>query len=232
MSANPARELILYVKTKKALTSFYRGTASQLETSAQEGAAAPQGAATSSATNISPEMGSAESAFVLPDDQARVVALLDELAPPRGYSVKVIDVTRASYLKKLLDSHLAGVEKFPVLYSPSTGRRLEGPEAFNEGSLLDMLPADLPHVRAFTQLKVSPTHVDDVRTALLHFPEVKEVHLITGDWDVFTVLEFPTAATGSKKQVFDFVLQKVAKIPGVQDFSTMIPEYSVTKFPC
>ena len=230
MSGRPTQEGILEVKSQKQVTSFYRGSASQLETTGQ-GRDIPQGAASSSGTNISPEIADAETAYTLPLDQARAVAMLEDLAPPRGYSVKIVDVSRASIVKKLLDTHLSGVDKYPVLVAPAAGKRLEGAEAFKEQQLLDLLPAELPRVRAFTQLKVDPHRVDDVRSALLSYSEVKEVHLITGDWDVYAVLEFPTVAGSSKRLVLDFVLQKVSKIPGVQDVSTMIPEYSMTKFP-
>lgn len=230
MSAQPPQEILLYVKSKKAVTSFYRGTAEQLETTTSTHHDLATGAGSSGGTNLSPEVGSAEVAYVLPDEQSRAMALLEEMAPPRGFSIKVVDVSRANVVRKLLDTHLAGVANYPVLVAPS-GLRLEGPDAFTEKALLDLMPADLPHTRAFTQIKVDPHKVDEIRHALLAFPEVKEVHLTTGDWDVFCVLEFPSSGGSSKKQVFDFVLHKVAKIPGVSDFSTMIPEYSVTKFP-
>ncbi|MDE1819229.1 MAG: Lrp/AsnC ligand binding domain-containing protein [Euryarchaeota archaeon] len=230
MNASIPREVLLYVKSRKQITSFYRGSAQQLETTAG-GKDIPMGAASSSATNLSPDVGEAETALVLPDEQARAVALVEELAPPRGYALKIIDVSRAGLVKKIFDTHLSGVERYPVLVSPATGKRLEGADAFTEPSLLNLLPADLRNVRAFTQLKVDAHQVDTVRSGLLSFSEVKEVHLITGEWDMFITLEFPSGPAANKRQVFDFVLQKLAKIPGVQDFSTMIPEYSVTKFP-
>ncbi len=230
MNASHPREVLLYVKSRKQITSFYRGSAAQLETTSP-GRDIPQGAASSSGTNLSPDVGEAETSLVLPDDQARATALVQELAPSRGYSLKIIDVSRASLMKKILDTHLSGVERYPVLVSPATGKRLEGAEAFTESTLLGLLPADLRNSRAFTQLKVDPHEVETVRSALMGFSEVKEIHLITGEWDMFLVLEFPTGPGAGKRQVFDFVLQKLAKIPGVQDFSTMIPEYSVTKFP-
>lgn len=231
MSGQPPHEIILYVKSKKAVTSFYRGTAEQLETTDAGHHEMAGGAAGSGGTNLSSEVGSANVAYILPDEQSRVLALLEEIAPPRGYSVKVIDTSRTNLLRKLVDTHLSGVQNYPVLVQPASGRRIEGPDGFTEKALLDLLPADLPHTRAFTQLKVDPHMVDEIRAALLTFPEVKEVHLTTGDWDVYCVLEFPSTGGSSKKQVFDFVLHKIAKIPGVADFSTMIPEYSVTKFP-
>jgi hypothetical protein len=229
--APPPREVILYVKSKKAVTSFYRGTAAQLETTTTSQYGAAEGAASSGGTNLSPDLGSAAIAHVLPDEQSRALALLEEIAPHRGYSIKVIDVSRSGGVRQLLDSHLSGVESYPVLVQPATGKRIEGPDAFTEKGLLDLLPADLPHIRAFTQLKVSPSKVNEIRSALLAFDPVKEVHLITGDWDVYCVLEFPASGASGKRQVFDFVLQKLAKVPGVEDMSTMIPEYSVTKFP-
>ena len=56
------------------------------------------------------------------------------------------------------------------------------------------------------------------------------MHLLTGDWDVFVVLEFdPTRA--KKRQVLDFVTERIRGIPEVLDTSTLVPEYTVTKFP-
>jgi DNA-binding Lrp family transcriptional regulator len=88
----------------------------------------------------------------------------------------------------------------------------------------------MPTQRAFTYLKIRGGDLDRIREILLLLPEVREMHLLTGDWDVFVVLEFhPSRA--KKRQVLDFVTERIRGIPEVLDTSTLVPEYSVTKFP-
>ena len=60
-------------------------------------------------------------------------------------------------------------------------------------------------------------------------PEVKELHFLTGDWDILVCLDFPPPAT--KRRVLDFVTERIRGIPEVLDTSTVVPEFSVTKFP-
>jgi hypothetical protein len=47
---------------------------------------------------------------------------------------------------------------------------------------------------------------------------------------MLVVLEFPPATT-NKRAVLDFVTERIRGIPEVLDTSTIVPEYSVTKFP-
>jgi DNA-binding Lrp family transcriptional regulator len=168
---------------------------------------------------------------MLSDDQARAVAMVEEIAPKRGYALKVVDVAKTNILSQFLDTHLKGVERFPVLIAPNSHRRLEGPEDFKEETLCAALPTELKITRAFSYIKVRTQDIDHVQKSLLAYPEVKETHLVTGDWDVLAILEFPPNPSASKRQVLDFIVEKVAKIPGVEDTSTLVPEYSVTKFP-
>lgn len=225
-------EALLYVKSRKAVSSFYRPKSTQVETTDSGGHVQP-GMSTSGGTNISSDMAEVDSGFVLSDEQSQAVALLEDVAPKRGYTLKIIDVARTNVLKQMLDSHLKGVEKYPVLVVPVSGRRLEGAGAFTESNVISLLPAELPHSRAFTNIKVKAANVESIRSALMAYDEVKETHLVTGDWDVFVVLEFPQAekGTSSKRRVINFVIEKIGKLPGVEDTSTMVPEDTITKFP-
>jgi hypothetical protein len=47
---------------------------------------------------------------------------------------------------------------------------------------------------------------------------------------MFIVLEFSASAT-DKRQVLDFVAEKIRTLSEIVDTSTLVPEYSVTKFP-
>jgi len=147
----------------------------------------------------------------------------------RGYKVKVVDAARVGRLERLVTERLRGVQKFPVLVGPGDSR-LEGVEAFTEEHLCELMPAEMGTVRAFTYLKVRGGDLERIRVFLLGFPEVRELHLLTGDWDIFVVLEFRGSAP-NKRMVFDFITTRIRSIPEVLDTSTIVPEYSITKFP-
>jgi len=216
-----SRELTLYVQSKKAITSFYRPGPPASETLIA-------GPAPSSSSSGGDAVGEQPVLF-LSDDQARCQALTEEIAAQRGYRVRVIDIERVGRLERLVAEHLRGVQKFPVLISP-LGRRLEGVEAFTEDELAAIMPADLKSVRAFSYLKVRGGDLDKIRRLLETLSEVKELHFLTGDWDILVVLDFPPA-TANKRRVLDFVTERIRGIPEVIDTSTIIPEYSLTKFP-
>lgn len=216
------RELTLYLQSKKAVTNFYRPPAARAEGNVGVTDVRATGRTEDDAA------GSAEEVFFLSDDQARCLALVEELARKRGYQVKVVDVSKVGRLEQLVTQHLRGVTTFPVLVSPS-GTRLEGVEAFTEEHICEEMPTEMTTIRAFTYLKVRGGDLDRIRELVLGFKEVKELHLLTGDWDVFLVLEFADVKT--KRRVLDFVTERIRGIPEVLDTSTLVPEFSVTKFP-
>ena len=218
------RALTLYVQSRKAVTGFYRPAPGGIPAGEQQFGGphgTPVGASEGDATSTG-------EAFFLSDDQARCAALVEELAQKRGYTVTVVDVAKVGRLERLVTEHLRGVQTFPVLMGPGDVR-IEGVSAFSEEKLAELMPAELKGIRAFTYLKVHGGDLDRIREAVLNFPEVRELHLLTGDWDVFMVLEF--AESANKRRVLDFVTEKIRGIPEVLDTSTLVPEFSVTKFP-
>lgn len=222
MAEDDARELTLYVQSKKAITSFYRPPSDRPQ------AGTSQEIHHAGATEEDMPRGSEET-FFLSDDQARCLAMTEELASKRGYTVKVVDIAKAGRLERLVAERLRGVQNLPLLAGPGD-RRLEGIPAFTEEHLSEMMPTEMKSLRAFTYLKVRGGDLDRIRAVVLAFPEVRELHLLTGDWDVFVILEFP-AATTRKRQVLEFVTARIRGIPEVLDTSTLVPEFSVTKFP-
>ena len=224
--SNP-RERTLYVQSRKVITTFFRpAVPSGGSGSTEQGLAADQARPPSRDSDAS---RAGDEAFFLSDDQARCVALTEELAARRSYTVKVVDVAKVGRFERLVTERLRGVQNLPVLIGASE-QRLEGVDAFTEEHLCEMMPAELRMQRAFTYLKVRGGDLDRIREILLKLPEVREMHLLTGDWDVFVVLEFdPTRA--KKRQVLDFVTEKIRGIADVIDTSTLVPEYTVTKFP-
>ncbi|HTT35221.1 MAG TPA: Lrp/AsnC ligand binding domain-containing protein [Thermoplasmata archaeon] len=222
MADAPSRELTLYVQSKRVVTSFFRPA---MPTAAGDNPTAD----VAHPPHTDPEASLAgEEAHFLSDDQARCVALAEEIAMRRGYSVKVVDVAKIGRLERIVTERLRGVAKFPVLVG-THDERLEGVDAFTEDHLCELMPTEMGSLRAFTYIKVRGGDLDRIRDMLLGLTEVKELHLLTGDWDVFVVLEFEGRA-GGKRQVLDFVTGRIRGIPEVLDTSTLVPEYSVTKF--
>ncbi|MGP8076528.1 MAG: Lrp/AsnC family transcriptional regulator [Thermoplasmata archaeon] len=226
--ADDPRELTLYVQSKKAVTTFFRPPAQAVANANPEATMAAVGRVQSASSSSGDAMGTTP-VFFLSDDQARCQALVEDVAAQRGYGLKVIDVEKSGRLERLVTEHLRGVQKFPVLISP-LGRRLEGVEQFTDDELAAIMPADLKSVRAFSYLKVRGGDLDKIKRLLETLPEVKELHFLTGDWDILVVLDFePTSA--NKRRVLDFVTERIRGIPEVLDTSTVVPEYSLTKFP-
>jgi hypothetical protein len=227
MADAKSHELTLYVQSRKVVTNFYRPAVTS-------GGNAPVESSLNSDLASPPHLDrdasrGGDEAFFLSDDQARCVALAEEIALKRGYQIRVVDVAKVGRFERLVTERLRGVASFPLLVGPAD-QRLEGCEQFTEEHLCEMMPAEMATLRAFTYLKVRGGDLEGIRELLLGLPEVREMHLLTGDWDVFIVLEFdPTRA--KKRQVLDFVTERIRGIPEVLDTSTLVPEYSVSKFP-
>jgi len=183
------------------------------------------------ASPTAPEAHETDTAYMLPDDQQRALLLVEDLATKRGYTLKVLDISRTNLMTQVPESVSKGEERFPILVIPFSQHRLEGPDSFTEENVCAVLPAELETVRAFSYIKVRASEIDRVQSALLNYEEVKETHLITGDWDMLAILEFQTSGKLNKKRVLDFIVEKVSTLPGVEDTSTVVPEISMTKFP-
>ena len=216
-----SRELVLYVQSKKAVTTFYRAPSPSVRGVPGTGAETPSASAGEGAPTGEP-------IYFLSDDQSRCVAQVEEMAMRRGYRVRVVDVEKVGRIERLIAEHLRGVQKFPVLIAPS-GRRLEGLEQFTIQELAALMPTELKSQRAFSYLKVRGGDLDRIRRLLETLPEVKELHFLTGDWDMMAVLDFEGGA-GGKRRVLDFVTDRIRGIPEILDTSTVVPEYSITKF--
>ncbi len=214
-----SRELVLYVQSKKAVSTFYRPPVPAGGVSAPSTGSAGDSAGSASGSTV----------FFLSDDQARSAALVEEVAARRGYRIRVVDIEKVGRLERLVAEHLRGVQTFPVLISPK-GPRLEGIVQLTDENLAALMPTELKGVRAMTYLKVRGGDLDRIRSLLESLSEVKELHFLTGDWDILVVLDFP-ASDSNKRKVLDFVTDRIRGIPEVLDTSTVVPEYSITKFP-
>jgi len=84
--------------------------------------------------------------------------------------------------------------------------------------------------RAFVFLEVQLGKEQKVMEELLKFPEVKEVHEITGEDDIIAVLDTPRdILVPTTQKIADFVSEKIGKIHGIKDTETIIPTKSKIK---
>jgi len=89
--------------------------------------------------------------------------------------------------------------------------------------------------RAFVLIDVVPGKEKKVLEKLLKYEEVIEAHLIPGQFDVLAVLEIELYGrelfVPASEIVTKFVINKIRKVSGVLDTSTMLPSFSKTKGP-
>jgi len=84
--------------------------------------------------------------------------------------------------------------------------------------------------KAFVLIKVKPGKERQVMDALMKIPEVTEVHIVPGVWDLLAVVvSKKEIAIGGDEKVYRLVLEKIEKIKHVEDTNTMVSQFSKTK---
>jgi DNA-binding Lrp family transcriptional regulator len=72
----------------------------------------------------------------------------------------------------------------------------------------------------------------EIMKKILALDEVRDVHIISGQYDLLAVLELTihgTAIFTSVQELAQKVIQKIRKINGVRDTNTIVPFVSLTK---
>jgi DNA-binding Lrp family transcriptional regulator len=84
--------------------------------------------------------------------------------------------------------------------------------------------------KAFVLIKVAPGHEEEVTSALMKIPEIREVHIVPGVWDILAVVSAKKeVVVGSDEKVYRIVLEKINRIKHIQDTNTMVSQFSRTK---
>ena len=84
--------------------------------------------------------------------------------------------------------------------------------------------------KAFVLLKVDPGYEKDVVDDLMKVDEVKEVHIVPGEWDLLVVVESEKEVVlPSDEKVYALVLDKIEKTKHVRDTLTMVSHFSKSK---
>jgi DNA-binding Lrp family transcriptional regulator len=82
----------------------------------------------------------------------------------------------------------------------------------------------------FILIKVAPGHEREVADDLMKINEVKEVHIVPGEWDIVAVVSSEREIViPSDEKIYKIVLDKVNKIKHIQDTSTLVSQFSKTK---
>lgn len=84
--------------------------------------------------------------------------------------------------------------------------------------------------KAFVLLKVQPGFEKKVTDDLLKLPDVKEVHIVPGEWDLLAVVEIEReAVVPSDQKVYSLVMEGIEKIKHIQDTNTMVSQFSKSR---
>lgn len=84
--------------------------------------------------------------------------------------------------------------------------------------------------KAFVLIKVAPGKEEEVVDSLMKIAEVREVHIVPGNWDILAVVSAQKEiVVPSDEKVYRLVLQKIAKIKHIQDTNTMVSQFSKQK---
>jgi DNA-binding Lrp family transcriptional regulator len=84
--------------------------------------------------------------------------------------------------------------------------------------------------KAFVLVKVEPGHEKRVMDDLLKLKDVKEVHIVPGEWDLLAIIETEReAVVPSDQKVYTVVMEGIEKIKHIQDTNTMVSQFSKSK---
>jgi DNA-binding Lrp family transcriptional regulator len=84
--------------------------------------------------------------------------------------------------------------------------------------------------KAFVLLKVAPGHESEVMDSLIKLPDVQEVHVVPGEWDMLAVISSQKEiVVPSDEKVYRLVMDKIEKIKHIQDTNTMVSQFSKSK---
>ena len=78
-------------------------------------------------------------------------------------------------------------------------------------------------LRSFLLVKTKPGMEKEIQSRFNPLPEVREVHLITGKFDLLVALESEETEIDPRRKVVELVTDKVRKSGGIIDTRTIIP---------
>lgn len=86
-------------------------------------------------------------------------------------------------------------------------------------------------VRSFLLVKAKPGTEKEILERFRGLPEVREIHVITGKFDLLVALESEETELDPRRKIAELVIEKVRKAGGIVDTRTIIPIDSHTRPP-
>ena len=84
--------------------------------------------------------------------------------------------------------------------------------------------------KAFVLVKVEPGHEEEVMGKLFKLDEVREVHVVPGEWDLLVVVAVEKEVVlPSDEKVYSVVMKKIQKVKHIMDTNTMVSHFSKVK---
>jgi len=84
-------------------------------------------------------------------------------------------------------------------------------------------------LRSFLLVKAQPGLEKDIMDRFKALPEVREIHMIAGKFDLLVTLESEETELDPRRKIVDVVVEKVRKAGGILDTRTIIPIDSHTR---
>ena len=78
-------------------------------------------------------------------------------------------------------------------------------------------------MRSFLLIKAQPGSELEVQKRLKALPEVREIHLITGKFDLLATLESHETELDPRQKIAELVIEEIRKVGGILDTRTIIP---------
>ena len=78
-------------------------------------------------------------------------------------------------------------------------------------------------LKSFLLIKTQPGLEKEVFDLIQPFPEIREIHLIAGEFDLLAVLELPETQIDPRRNVVEVVVERIRKLNGIVDTRTIIP---------
>jgi DNA-binding Lrp family transcriptional regulator len=81
-------------------------------------------------------------------------------------------------------------------------------------------------VKSFELIRSQTGKEDPLMARLMKLPQVKEAHLLAGEWDILATLAFEEEPVDPRERLLDLVTGKIRKMPLVRDTNTIVPAMS------
>ena len=84
-------------------------------------------------------------------------------------------------------------------------------------------------VKAFELIRAQTGREDALMARLMKLSQVRETHLLAGEWDIMATLAFEEEPVDPRERLLDLVTGKIRKMPLVRDTCTIVPAMSRIK---